>query len=194
MFEICSARRDALDEKELRDYGRRCRHACDHCCLTKRLASEPLCREEDYGQYRMCGYIPQNGGLPLVTGYFGRRGLGYEDESELFYNPEEGKIQYSEEVFNFLPEPEEDCVQMFESKITHKPTPPPIEKSPPIPPLEPEPIKIHKAPNANVWPYAPLTYTSARTVPLGGGKAIRHISQIPKPIPKKSSSLGCIIC
>jgi hypothetical protein len=86
----------------------------------------------------MCGYIPQNGGLPLVTGYFGRRGLGYEDESELVFNHGEGKIQHFEEAFIFLPEPEEDCVQMFESKITQKPiSPSEKSQSPPMPPLDP---------------------------------------------------------
>ena len=138
MFGYCSARRSELDQISFARDGRRCRHFCHKCCLTKRLAFEPLCREEDYGQYRMCGYIPQNGGLPLVTGYFGRRGLGYEDESELVFNHGEGKIQHFEEAFIFLPEPEEDCVQMFESKITQKPiSPSEKSQSPPMPPLDP---------------------------------------------------------
>ena len=132
MFEYCSARRDALDEKELREYGRRCRHACDHCCLTKRLAFEPLCREEDYGQYRMCGYIPQNGGLPPVTAYFGRCGLGYEGDSELVYNPEEGAIQCAEEVFPSLPEPESDCAHMSDIKVTSSPQHSSLNVKPPL--------------------------------------------------------------
>lgn len=199
MFGYCSARRDALDEKELREHGRRCRHACNHCCLTKRLASEPICREEDYGQYRGCGYVPQNGGLPIVTAYFGRRGLGYEGDSELVFNQEEGRIQPFEEAFSDIPEPEEDCVQMCETNISpikketasetappiNKSQPPPIKKSQ-IPPLS---MNIHK-------PMPPLLCTSARTVPLTTGYAIRHISQIPisKPIKSFPSVSSCIIC
>ena len=186
MFGYCSARRDALDEKELREHGRRCRHACNHCCLTKRLAFEPLCREEDYGQYRGCGYIPQNGGLPIVTAYFGRQGLGYEGDSELVFNQEEGRIQSFDEAFSSFPEPEEDSVHMCETKITF------IKKeiAPSLPPREQKQIiKNHKP---------PLLYTSARTVPLSypAGSSIRHIGQIPisKPIKSYPWVSSCIIC
>lgn len=163
MFEYCSARRSELDQISFARDGRRCRHFCHKCCLTKRLAFEPLCREEDYGQYRMCGYIPQNGGLPLVTGYFGRRGLGYEDEYELVFNQKEGEIQYFEEAFRFLPEPDEDCVQMYESKITQKPTPLSFKESLSIPPPLPSPSPPLSPSLYGALP--PLRNTSARTVP-----------------------------
>ena len=48
MFEYCSARRRELDQISFARDDRRCRHFCHKCCLTKRLAFEPLCREEDY--------------------------------------------------------------------------------------------------------------------------------------------------
>ena len=141
MFGYCRARRSELDKKTLIEHGHMCRHTCNKCRLTRELAFEPICREEDYGQYRCCGYIPQNGRLPIVTAYFGRRGLGYEGDTELVFNHEEGAILNSEEVFPCLPDPEPDCVQLNEIKF--KPHPPSF---------------------LNVKP--PLQRTSFRTVPL----------------------------
>ena len=154
----------------------------------------------------MCGHKPQNGGLPLVTGYFGRSGLGYEGDSELLLNSEEGSIQYSEDVFSSLPEPEEDCVHMFESKITHKSSPP-SKKSQPLEPLEliikmiKPPLPLRPAPVVTCLccctqaMILPLQNTSARTVPLTGGGAIRFPCQIPRPSVKSPQPISsCIIC
>ena len=192
MFGYCSARRSELDKKALRDHGHMGRHTCNKCRLTRDLAFEPICREEDYGQYRCCGYIPQNGRLPIVTAYFGRRGLGYEGDSELIFNQEEGRIQPFEEPFSSLPEPDEDSVQLCETKITPNPSnstkklqPPPIKKSqpPPIKKSQPPPEPINPILVIKMYrkPLLPLLHTSARTVPLTRG----HTSPHPPPIPTR---------
>ncbi len=104
MFKICEKQRDSPEYRKKLKISPDVWLRCDKCNSQKHLAFEPLFREEDYGQYRSCGYLPQNGGFPLQTGYFGGCGLGYELTPELVFNHQEGVIQNkkwkAEIVFN----------------------------------------------------------------------------------------------